>query len=294
MEKHIFKFGEKSWAIVVPKIWVERNRIDEKSIMRLYEDANGNLVVSARSENPKEAELFLDSKIASDAAARLVGMHYRLGTSKLRIYTDGTELGNSQFNAITKLVGASCPGFEVISRSQKEMVLEDFTDVKQVTFETLMSRFKSLIAEEFADMQSGNLKPIADLEDLVNRFFMLGIRYLSLTHGAEELNRFKIFQLLETISDQINVLSKDPSISKNKALFDQLSNEFKICFEGFGGSYDSIKRTFEVKDSFMKSVAKLKLSDLQRYLVVEISKNISKIAEFGLEVKHDDVLIPTK
>ena len=293
MEKHIFKFGEKSWAIVVPKAWVEQNKIDEKNTMRLYEDAQGNLVVSARSEVQKEAELFLDSKIMPGVAARWVGMYYRQGAGKLRVYVEEGQTGSRQFEAIAKLVGTTCPGFEVISRSQKEMVLEDFTDIKQVTFETVMSRFKSLIDEELSDMQSGNLDAVAALEDLVNRFFMLGVRYLSLTHGAEELNRFKIFQLLETISDQINILSRDSSISKNRALFEHLIGEFDACFKGLEGDYISIKRVFEIRDSVQMSVSKLRLGDLQKYLVIEIAKNLSKIAELGLDVKQNYALVPT-
>ncbi len=292
MEKHIFKFGEKSWAIVIPKTWVEQNKVNEKNSVRVYEDYQGNLVVSARSEAEKEAELFLDPEIAPDVAARWAATYYRQGASKLKVYAKDGRIGSKQFEAIAKLVDAACPGFEVISKSQKEMVLEDFTDMKRITFETIMSRFKSLIGDELSNMQNGNLKAIAELEGLVNRFFVLGIRYLSLTHGAEELNRFKIFELLETVSDQITVLSGDASISKNHALLEQLEKEFSICFEGLEGNYDAIKRAFEIRDSVKKSSSKLRLDNLQKYLIVEISKNISKVAELGLEVEHNDALIP--
>ena len=288
MEKHIFKFGGGSWAIVIPKAWVEKNGIDGKSNANMYEDDVGNIVLSAKNTAAKEAELLIDSTLSPEVAGRWVGLYYRNGVKKLNVYSkDGAT--EKQFERIQDLVGRVYPGFEIISRSRKAMVLEDFTDMKEVTSEKVMLRLRSLINEELSEMAQGNAGSIVKLEELVNRIFNLGIRYVNVIQGKDAIKYFKIFQLLETISDQLCELSKIQEMKKSKGIFEVLGKEFGLCFKGLEGDYQSMEQALKVRDSVYKMLGKT--GALGVYLLTEIAKNMIKISEFGLEIKQKELVI---
>ena len=288
MDKHIFKFGGGSWAVVVPKVWVEKNGIDGASNTSMYEDENGNLVISAKGSAAKESELLIDSRLSPEVAGRWVGLYYRYGVKKLTVYSKDEDT-EKQFERIQDVVGRLCPGFEVISRSKKAMVLVDFTDIKEVSSEKVMTRMRSLIAEELSEMGRGNGKVIGKLEELVNRIFMLGIRYVNMVQGKDAIKYFKIFQLLETISDQINELSKTSAIKRGRVIFGQLDREFDLCFSGLGGDYKALESAVEARDSVCKMLGGL--GGLEGYLLREISKNMIKVSEFGLEIKQKELVM---
>jgi hypothetical protein len=138
-------------------------------------------------------------------------------------------------------------------------------------------------------MAQANASSIGKLEELVNRIFNLGIRYVNVVQGKEAVKYFKIFQLLETISDQLCELSKMPAMKRSKGIFEQLGKEFELCFKGFGGDYKSMEQALKVRDSVYKMIGKT--SAFETYLLTEIAKNMIKISEFGLEIKQKELVV---
>ena len=282
MEKHVFKFGAGSWAVIVPKAWVERNGINSESVMDMREDEVGNIVLSTKVEAVKDAELTLDGELSPGVAARWVGMYYRHGVKKLTVFAqEGTA--NKQFEHIQDLVTRFCPGFEIVSRAKREMVLEDFTDMKEVSIEKILLRMRSLINEELKEIGQGDKSSVKKLEDLVNRFFVLGIRYVNIVQGTDALKHLKVLQLLETISDQLYLLSENANV-KNKNMFEKLADEFELCFKALDGDYKALESAAAIRENVLRLLSRAKASSLDAYLVAEASKNMVKIAEFALDV----------
>lgn len=280
MEKHVFKFGGGSWAVILPKAWIDKNRIDEKSALSVQEDELGNLIFSSKSSGTEKAELVVDSRLSPEVAGRWVDLYYRKGVKTLRVYAEGGAA--QQFNNIEETVSRLCPGFEVISRSKNELLLEDFTDIKEVSIEKVILRLKSLISEELSEMGSVRSEEIAKLENLVNRFFRLGIRYINMTQGKNAINNFKLMQLLETISDQLYELAKHGSAQKSKAIFEQLGAELDFCFKALAGDAKALGSVLEARESIYRRIISSKPDALESYLLKEVSKNMVKVAELGL------------
>lgn len=287
MEKHMFKFGGGSWAVILPKRWVEKNGANERSSLNMQEDELGNLLISTKGNGAEEAELVITSGLNPGVAGRWAGLYYRKGVKKLRIYSEDGNAG-PQFNGIEEIVTRLCPGFEVISRSKNDMVLEDFTDIKEVSIDKIILRLKSIITEELNEAGTVSGEELGKLEGLVNRFFMLGIRYINVTQSKDAIKNFKLLQLLETISDQIYELSKQGIAPKVKPTFEKLKVEFDSCFKGLAGDGRAIEAAVAARESIYKTLRNTKSSTLGAYLTREISKNMVKVAELGLYVNQKD------
>jgi phosphate uptake regulator len=289
MQKRIFKFGAGSWAIVVPKPWVDKNKLDGKAQVDVHEDEYGNVVISANAIGPSESEVLIGKSVDAEALGRWVVIFYRQGVKRLKVYS--REGGaTKQFEAVEEFVDRLCPGFEVSDRSAKVIEFEDLNDMREISTDKLLHRLRSLIAEELEEIGRQDSSEIGKLEGLVNRFFSLGIRYINITQGRDATKNFKIFQLLETVSDQLYLLSKQAGASKNRPIFDQLKGDLQLCFEGLVGDHNAIEKCVKTKDLIIKSAAKTKgVTSLEYYLIGEVAKNIMKVSELGLPVLQKEL-----
>ncbi len=286
MEKHVFKFGGNSWAVVLPKAWIERNGVDKGKLLLMNEDDSGNLVVSAGTVANKEAELILDPGVSPEVAGRWAGLYYRAGVKKLNIYANGDNAG-SIFKFIQDFIKSYCPGFEVTGRSSKTMIITDFTDIKDAKPEMIFMRIKSIIEEELKFMGAGDMAGIAYSEDTVNRFFTLGLRYVNMVGGRDAVRDFDILQLLEIISDELYEISKGSISKKNLSIFGELGKELELCFSALAGNYNALEAAVANRDKIFKSLPG-RFDRLDAYLLTEITKNMIKIAEFCLEAKQKE------
>ena len=147
------------------------------------------------------------------------------------------------------------------------------------------------MAEELEEIRMESPVEIRKLEDLVNRFFSLGIRYVNMVRGKDQTKYFKIFGLLETISDQLYVLAKSGTAKKNTSLFKMLAEELDLCFKGLAGDHQAIGSAVELKNSAIKAAGKANTTDLEEYLIGEIAKNMAKISELGLEITQKELAV---
>ncbi|MCL5430543.1 MAG: AbrB/MazE/SpoVT family DNA-binding domain-containing protein [Candidatus Marsarchaeota archaeon] len=280
MEKHIFKFGDSSLAMIIPKKWCEKHSISANTTVHVSEDENGGLVLSVGSLLPKEAEKSITGSTDPFTLSRWLGLHYMYGTAKLHLYSkDG--FSTRQLELIENKVADECPGFEITSQSTTDIMIEDFTNIKDIDINRIVSRLRSLVEEEFRELREGNPKTIRKIEKLINRFYMLGIRYINTMQPKDSLKQFSIFEALESIADGLNAVSSLAQLPK--PLIEDLGKQFRLCFDALSGDSKSIENVASMRDSITRRLKSGRADRLQAYIVMGISDNISKISEFGLK-----------
>jgi antitoxin component of MazEF toxin-antitoxin module len=291
VEKHIFKFGSNSAALIIPKKWLDGNGLKFSDTVYVTESESGNLVISPKETAKKRSEKVVTSKTKPLFLSRWVGLHYMYGTGKLRIYSaDG--LTQAQIEGIEDEINAECPGFEITSQSNKDMEIEDFTDIKEINLDKVISRLKSLINQEFAEIKQGDPKTIARLEKLVNRSYMMGVRYVNITQAKDALVYFGILESLETVSDKLDAISSDFEIP-DPHIFAELDAEFELCFPAMKGDSKALEKVAELRESMIKRLLRSRLDRMCVKLLIEIANSISSIAEFGLRVENENALLAT-
>ena len=282
MERHIFKFGEGSTALILPKAWVDKSGLKASDAVYLSETESGNLIVTATGTNKKSTEWVTDSKVSPTLLGRRIGLHYMYGTTSLHVYSsDGFT--RSQLDVIENTVHGSCSGFEITTQTSKEVVIEDLTNIKEVNLEKVIMRLRSIVGQEFSELENSDTYAIGKMEELVNRFYMLGIRYINITQARDFFRYFGVLEALEGIADGLAFISEEPS-ARGTPIFEYMHKQFDLAFTGFTGNLKVIEEVTEMRASILKKIPRRKIDKLDTYILRNITDKISDIAEFGLKL----------
>jgi hypothetical protein len=282
MERHVFKFGETSLAMVIPKPWADKNGLKPSASVHISETDDGGLLVSSKGKVSKSTDMVIDREMKPLLVSRWVGMHYMYGVGKLLIHCkDG--ISASQLDAIEKKINSDCPGFEITGQSNNDINIEDFMDMKEVTLEKLLNRLRSLVGFEFREMIEGEPSAIGKIEKLVNRFYMLGTRYTYVTQPSNELKYLKILEFMEMISDNMQMLSSTLD-RKQAKLFEELRRQFEASATALEGNTGAIESVERMREEIHRRISNSRLDRMEMMHLRQISDYISSIAEFGLKV----------
>ncbi len=282
MEKHIFKFGDSSLAIIIPKKWADKHGLKASSSIQLDEDEGSNLVLSSTQVKSREAERTIAQDLDPQLLARWVGLHYMYGTKKLTIYSK-TGFTQQQFDSIEDKINAECHGFEITNQAKNQITIEDFTNIKEIDIGKVVLRLKSLLLQEFDEIKKGNLGSIEKIEKLVNRSYMLGVRYIDMTQAKDSLRYLIALELMEGIADNLNALSETEM--KGMDIFNELNDQFVLALSGFAGDTKAIEKVADMRKEVKRKLLRSKFDRYQKHLLGEITDQSGRIAEFGLKLE---------
>jgi phosphate uptake regulator len=287
MEKHIFKFGETSLAMIIPKKWADKNGVGASSKINVIEGNAGELTIYTSETKQPEIEKIVSKSMNPNLLGRWVGLHYMFGTSKLRLLSkDG--ITPQQLGAIEQRLNNDCSGFEITGQSNNDIIIEGLTNIREVDLEKIILRIRYLIDAEFNEITKGNPKSIKEIEKRVNRFYMLGMRYLNVIQPKDYARYIGLFNMLEAISDNMEAISKAMGPKQNvNSIFNVLQSQFGECLIGFKGNDKSIEEAASLRVEAIKKISRMKVENLQQHLIVEIADYISNIAEYGLNAERE-------
>ncbi len=287
MEKHIFKFGETSLAMIIPKKWADKNGLSASSGISVTEGTSGELIVQTQQPRQQEMEKTMNKSMNPELVGRWVGLHYMFGTAKLRLRSKDGITG-AQMNAIEAKLNNDCSGFEITTESSNELIIESLTDMKEVDIGKIMQRIRFIIDAEFKEMANGNYSMISGMEKRVNRFYMLGTRYLNIVQPKGYAKYYRALDLLEALSDSMSALTDYDRAKSSNELLMIMQKQFSICFRGFEGEEKSIEETESLRKEVLAKLSKGKMDRFQRYLMTKVVDCTSGIAEFGLNADRKE------
>lgn len=285
MEKHIFKFGNSSVAIILPKKWVDKNKLKAADQIFMSENNKGDLVLSGRASEKSAVTKDVNKNTDPEVLKRLISIYYRLGIGRLHIRSkDGFT--RQQIEAVQREIGSDCPGFEVISQSSGEMQIEDLTDIKEIEVEKIISRLRSLVLQEFIEVRDGKADTVENIEGLVDRFHMLGVRYVSITQPSDIIRYYRTIILIEGIADDLARISSHLN-KGHEAILDRLRSMFERSERGFMGDQREIVEMYGSRLEAIRIIDESKLEGIYKRILKNIANSSAQIAEFGL-VKEDE------
>jgi hypothetical protein len=208
------------------------------------------------------------------------------GTGKLKLYAK-EGINSEQVSDIEAKLNNDCPGYEITKQSSKEMVIEGLNDIKEIDMDKIVSRLRALIEEEFKEAVDQNPKTIKAIEKRVNRFYMMGMRYINIIQPNDYTRHIGILNMLEQISDTMDEMLSNFKIKPE--IFELLHKQFGLCFEGFAGNEKCIEEVAALREAVAKKLENSRMDKLQRYFMMGISNNILNIAEYGLRVEKPQV-----
>ncbi len=285
MEKNIFKFGNSSLALIVPKRWTKKHGIKAGSSITVSEDGAGNLILSAKQSTETKAVKAISRHTDPHLVWRWVGIYYRFGFKKLEI-TSKDGFTPEQISALKDQIERYSPGFEVMNQTANVITIEDLTEQKDIDLGKIMARMRSLVDESFRELIDGEPEKMEGTEALINRFYQLCLRYINIIQPAGMLKYFRTTEAMEEIGDLLLDISHiDCSRSRPaNSLLARAREKFVLSEKAFGGDEDAIKQIYEFVEE-LRGGRRGTVDKECRDLVEEISKYINYIAEFGLTVE---------
>lgn len=287
-QRKLIKLGNSSFAIALPKDWIDKSGLKKGDDIFVTPNSNGELIIASdfkKQENGKEAVINLDEK-DEDEIARDIISAYTSGNKSIRV------IGKKPKIDIAKHKAKNFLNLELIEENEKEAVFKDLLDLENVNIENFIKRMDNNIKEMFSILLEisqddkkikSKSKELDEIDRdttkfyfLIWRFMNIGIDNPSLQHSLNMSSKSFLFYFwisynLEQIGDELKRIPKKlESSGKGKEI---LLHSVNFILDRYNKS---------MKSFFDKNKDLAKESILSKKEVGQVYENLSSIP--GLQV----------
>jgi phosphate uptake regulator len=289
-QRKLIKLGNSSFAIALPKEWVDRAGLKKGDNVFLEENAHGEIIVQPtlkKVENEKEKVIKLE-QMSDEEIGRIMVSSYVSGSKLIRFIGDKNSLKTVKSDAKTFL------NLEPVEENEREILLKDMLDIKDVGICNFLRRMDNnlkemflLLSEILNDEKSQNKKKkieeISEIDKDVTKFYFLIWRFMNL--GVDNpavqanlkispsllINHFWIAYNMEQIGDELKRIARQADKVQDKT---QLIEIFNILNKNYN---DSMKSFFDKDKSLAHNIISTnnsltesigKLSDVQSLEII--------------------------
>ncbi len=302
-QRKLIKLGNSSFAIALPKNWVDKSGLKKGDNIFLEENNNGEIMVSSNPQKKNEGRrIEITSEKSSDLLRKEVSAAYINGFDV--VIFKGEKIKDKI--PLIKEIVENLLGFEIVEENANEVISKDFFSLEDININNFTRRIDNNIREIFKNVGEGidrgkisrkDLEEIEQAEKDINRFNMLCSRlYIKGMNNPSVLSCLKISSSslfnfwwtsfnLEHIGDRLKEIAKiihSSEISKSeleliKKVFRELTNNYikstesshklnkNIALEVLKESPEILRKCEELSANKNSVIAKLgvKFSDIQ-------------------------------
>jgi phosphate uptake regulator len=266
-QRKLIRLGNSSFAIALPKNWVEKASLKKGDKVFITPNTSGELIISPSLQkiNGKEEKIFIDLKGKDEEEiARDINSAYVGGNKTIEVAGEKDKI------KIAKNKSKKFISLELVEETQDGAVFRDLLDIEDVGITNFMRRMDNNLKEMFTLIMEilNDKKKISqvtkELENidkditkfyfLIWRFMNLGVDNLSLQQNLKMNSKSLIFNFwiaynIEHIGDDLKratrKLEKIPDKKKKFiGIFNLLSENYDKCMKSF----------FEKNKDFSKQV----------------------------------------
>lgn len=314
-QRKLIKLGNSSFAIALPKDWVDKSGLKKGENVFLEENGNGEIIIKpnpGNKSNNKEINIEITGKEASTIKGEVRAAYIR-GYSTFRI--SGARDKAAKENL--KKIFSEFLSFELIDSNEKEIIAKDFFNMEDANITNFIRRMDNNIREIFdialeevkkEKISPAKLKEIEEIDRDVNKFyflcsriFMRGIDNPSVmtslkTDGTKLFSEWWFAFNLEALADGIKYLLRavQKLEAKNIPLLAEVFLEIKDAHakvmesfykEDSQSSHQIIKTTQEIRDKLIKLEKEGIISQPISYELDSIRKQVYQNAKMSSYIK---------
>ncbi len=264
-QRKLIKLGNSSYAIALPKDWIDKSGLKKGDDVFITHNSNGELIVQAtlnKSSLNKEKRIDVDKMEEEEIARNLISL-YVSGANLLRFTGDKLKLN------IVKKKAKNFLNLEPVEETEREVLFKDLLDIEDVGIENFIRRMDNNLKEMFNILLSSINNPknskevVEELEEIdrdVTKFYFLIWRMTNI--GIENpavqtslkispsafLKIFWISYNMEQIGDEIKRLARITPKVKEKQNIIEIAEILRDCYEKSMKSFFSEQKesSFEI------------------------------------------------
>ncbi|MEK6903648.1 MAG: phosphate uptake regulator PhoU [Nanoarchaeota archaeon] len=259
--RKLIKFGENSFVISLPKMWLKKNQLEKGNVVYLTENGNNELMVSPQEHNNSQGErsiiLDLDQEDDFQSILRKLYSKYIAGYDLITLLGEKAirEHGEKIRALLNELLA-----FEILEETKNKIVLKDYIDARIVSLEATIRRIDVLIRSMLDDLQhvyKDNTASLGRRDKEIGKLSLLALRILNKAtinpqiqskigiKSDRLLNTWNLFNNFEPLASELKKLAI--YLEKNNATKHELEAFFNL-FERVSEDYKNAMKAWYTKD----------------------------------------------
>ena len=183
--RRLQRVGKATYSISLPKEWVRRRGLRPGDILEVYEEGDGSLRIRSRVDKLAESSYIIDAELCRvyGQISKLITACYHRGCERIEVRAAG-GLNGEIVKEVSETV-SRLPGFEIIERTNKRIVLQNFVDPSRFSARGLTRRLQTMISTMFGNISDflysrsyEDIKSVRDLREKIHQLYELTIRLL--------------------------------------------------------------------------------------------------------------------
>ena len=183
--RRLQRVGKATYSISLPKEWVKRRGLRPGDILEVHEESDGSLRIRSRMDKLAESSYLIDAELCRvyGQISKLITACYHRGCERVEVRAAG-GLNDEVVKEISE-AASRLPGFEIIERTNKSIVLQNFIDPSKFSVRGLIRRLQTMISTMFGNisdflfsMSYEDIKSIRDLREKIRQLHALMVRLL--------------------------------------------------------------------------------------------------------------------
>jgi phosphate uptake regulator len=306
-QRKLIKLGNSSFAIALPKDWVEKAGLKKGESIFVEHDNNGGIIVSSqfkKSNEEKAIEIDLSGK---DEASlwREISAAYAKGYNKMKFKN---KKNKESLSLVKKALGGLL-SLEVVENNEDNVVVKDFFNMEDINRESFVKRIDNnlkeifeTIIESLAKKNTSSIK-LAEIEETdndINRFYMLIFRILYLgvdnpsvlsmlkTDGISLINNWWFAFNLERVGDNLKSIAK---ILKNNKLKGKEIEQVHSLLSSIKNLHEKSLEVFYKKDSSTATRLSIEGKEIWEECEKMSESDNSQLAKIALKLKDIELTV---
>jgi len=298
--RKLIRLGNSSFAIALPKDWIDKSVLKKGDDVYIERDSNGGVNISSKfkKEEEKRIEINIDSKTTEDSFKKYLHAAYTQG------YNVVVLKGKPKSSKFLKNLLSNYLSYEIIESNDKEVVIRDFFDFKEAKFENFVKRIDTNLREMFNIILSEfqkekiNAKNFSELEEIdeeVNKFYFLcsrifikGIDNPTIMNilkisGNELFNNWWLSFHLESLGDGLKYISREIIKTRPEMrvtvyeILSKVFNGYVSCMESFyNKNSDKAFNTLTDIKQIKEEINDLREKNLKDFRILEALELVRK------------------
>jgi phosphate uptake regulator len=304
--RKLIKLGNSSFAVALPKEWVDKSGLKKGDDVFIERNGNGELTIASNRVNSKDnksVDVNLQNK-DEDFIKRKLHALYIQGYSTINIK------GDARVKKKIKELIKDYLSLEIVDSNESGIIVKDYFDIRESRFEHFVRKIDTCLREMFDivldsikkdKIDSGSIKELVEIDKSVNKFYFLCSRIF--VEGIDNPSILNLFRMdgsklfgnwwtsfnLESLGDQLKYILNDTQKinSKQKEAVHLILSKLK---EAYISSIESFyKENSEESLAVIQETMKIKL-DIEKleedcnilrisYALDKIQKNVYQNAK---------------